>query len=87
MNPPATVEVITDRIFVVRGHKVIVDADLAALYGTTTKRLNEQVKRNQKRCPADFMRPVEAWEACRRLPLTVQEAFAIAANVAPYLHA
>jgi predicted TIM-barrel fold metal-dependent hydrolase len=36
---------------------------------------------------ADFMRPVEAWEACRQLPLTVQEASAIAANVAPYLHA
>jgi hypothetical protein len=39
----------------VRGHKVLVDADLAALYGVTTKRLNEQVKRNAERFPEDFM--------------------------------
>ena len=36
---------------------------------------------------ADFMRPVEAWEACRQLSLTVQETSAVAANVAPYLRA
>jgi predicted TIM-barrel fold metal-dependent hydrolase len=35
----------------------------------------------------DFMRPIEAWEACRQLPLTAQEVSAVAANVAPYLHA
>ena len=39
----------------IRGQKVIVDADLAALYGVPTKRLNEQVKRNIDRFPADFM--------------------------------
>jgi ORF6N domain-containing protein len=38
-----------------RGHKVLLDVDLAALYGVTTKRLNEQVKRNRSRFPADFM--------------------------------
>jgi len=42
-------------IFVLRGQKVILDADLAKLYGVTTKRLNEQVKRNQERFPEDFM--------------------------------
>jgi predicted TIM-barrel fold metal-dependent hydrolase len=36
---------------------------------------------------ADFMRPIEAWEACRQLPLTVLETSAVAANVAPYLRA
>jgi predicted TIM-barrel fold metal-dependent hydrolase len=36
---------------------------------------------------ADFMRPVEAWEACRRLPLAIHETSAVAANVAPYLRA
>lgn len=41
-------------ILEVRGQKVIIDADLAALYGTFTKRLNEQVKRNEDRFPADF---------------------------------
>ena len=43
------------RIITVRGQKVIVDADLAELYGTTTKRLNEQVRRNSERFPNDFM--------------------------------
>ena len=42
-------------ILVLRGHKVLLDAELAALYGVTTKRLNEQVKRNRERFPDDFM--------------------------------
>jgi hypothetical protein len=42
-------------IIVVRGQKVIVDADLARLYGVKTWRLNEQVKRNNGRFPSDFM--------------------------------
>jgi hypothetical protein len=42
-------------IFLIRGHKVMLDIDLAHLYGVTTKRLNEQVKRNRNRFPADFM--------------------------------
>jgi hypothetical protein len=42
-------------IYVIRGHKVMFDADLAALYGVETKRLKEQVKRNLERFPEDFM--------------------------------
>lgn len=42
-------------ILTIRGHKVILDADLADLYGVTTKRLNEQVKRNAERFPSDFV--------------------------------
>jgi hypothetical protein len=42
-------------ILVLRGHKVLLDTELAALYGVTTKRLNEQVKRNRERFPDDFM--------------------------------
>lgn len=42
-------------ILEIRGERVILDADLAALYDVPTKRLNEQVKRNRKRFPADFM--------------------------------
>ena len=42
-------------ILEIRGERVILDADLARLYGVTTKRLNEQVKRNRERFPADFM--------------------------------
>lgn len=42
-------------IFVIRGHKVMLDSDLAKLYGVETKRLNEAVKRNIERFPEDFM--------------------------------
>jgi len=49
------VEVIATKILLVRGQKVILDKDLAELYGVPTKRLNEQVKRNIKRFPEDFM--------------------------------
>jgi hypothetical protein len=42
-------------ILVIRGEKVMLDADLAVLYGVTTKRLNEQVKRNRDRFPKDFI--------------------------------
>ncbi len=50
-----SIESITSRIFVIRGKKVMLDRDLALLYEVTTKRLNEQVKRNMKRFPGDFM--------------------------------
>jgi len=43
------------KILLVRGKKVMIDRDLAELYGVSTKRLNEQVKRNIKRFPTDFM--------------------------------
>ena len=45
---------ITPVIRTIRGQKVIVDSDLARIYGVTTKRLNEQVKRNFNRFPPDF---------------------------------
>lgn len=47
-------EHIQSRILVLRGLRVILDVDLAALYGVTTRRLNEQVKRNRAKFPADF---------------------------------
>ena len=46
---------IAERILVLRGQRVLLDADLAALYGVTPKRLNEQVRRNRARFPVDFM--------------------------------
>jgi ORF6N domain len=46
---------ITRAILVLRGQRVLLDAELATLYGVTTKRLNEQVKRNAARFPEDFM--------------------------------
>jgi hypothetical protein len=53
---------IESRILVVREHKVIIDADLAALYGVPTKALNQAVKRNAERFPADFMFQLSAAE-------------------------
>jgi hypothetical protein len=53
---------IESRILVVRNQKVIIDADLAQLYGVDTKRLNEQVKRNIERFPHDFMFQLSAAE-------------------------
>lgn len=48
-------EIITSKIFIIRGQKVMLDGDLAKLYGVETRRLNEQVKRNLSRFPLDFM--------------------------------
>lgn len=48
-------EEIEQKIFIIRSNKVMLDIDLASLYGVQTKRLNEQVKRNIKRFPEDFM--------------------------------
>jgi hypothetical protein len=50
-------------ILILRRQRVILDADLAALYGVTTKRLNEQVRRNQDRFPEDFMFQLTTEEA------------------------
>jgi len=64
--PTARIE---SAILLIRRQKVILDTDLARLYGVTTKRLNEQVKRNRKRFPADFM-----------FRLTVEEKAEVVAN-------
>ena len=48
-------EVIISKIYVVRGQKVMIDRDLAEMYGVTTGNLNRSVKRNMKRFPEDFI--------------------------------
>lgn len=48
-------EIIENRIFLIRGKKVMFDRDLARLYGVETKKLNQAVKRNKTRFPEDFM--------------------------------
>ena len=47
--------IIVDKIYIVRGHKVMLDKDLAEMYDVETSRLNEAVKRNISRFPEDFM--------------------------------
>ena len=63
------IEVIERHIFVLRGHRVMLDRDLAALYGVETRALNQAVKRNRDRFPEDFM-----------FQLTIEEATLIAAS-------
>lgn len=48
-------EMVLDKIYFIRGQKVLLDRDLAQLYGIETKRLKEAVKRNRSRFPEDFM--------------------------------
>ena len=57
------VEIIERKIYLFRGHKVMLDSDLAELYEVSTRRLNEQVKRNVARFPADFMFQLSEEEA------------------------
>jgi len=52
---PIPVERIAQVILLIRGEKILLDRDLAKLYGVSTKRLNEQVRRNRDRFPDDFM--------------------------------
>jgi hypothetical protein len=54
-KPDVEVAKIEQRILLVRGERVIIDADLAEFYGVPTKRLNEQVTRNELRFPVDFV--------------------------------
>lgn len=86
-------EAITQRILVLREQKILLDADLAALYGVQTRRLNEQVRRNRERFPQDFifeLTPDEfanlksqfatsSWGGRRKLPLAFTEHGAIMA--------
>jgi hypothetical protein len=89
----ASVEQIESRIFIIRGQKVMLDADLAELYGVETRRLNEQVSRNSERFPEDFMFQLTAeefanlksqfatssWGGRRKLPYVFTEHGAIMA--------
>jgi phage regulator Rha-like protein len=61
MSDLISAQAITTKILIIRGKRVILDSDLAMLYGVKTKRLNEQVARNKKRFPEDFMFQL-SWE-------------------------
>jgi hypothetical protein len=90
---PLPLQAITRRIVVMREQKVLLDSDLAALHGVETRRLNEQVRRNRARFPADFVFELSAeeladlmsqfatssWGGRRKLPLAFTEHGAIMA--------
>jgi hypothetical protein len=54
MAPEREIEKVEDSILLIRGQRVMLDSDLAKIYGTSTMRLNEQRRRNAARFPADF---------------------------------
>jgi len=86
-------EAITQRIRVLREQKILLDSDLASLYGVETRRLNEQVRRNRDRFPTDFIFELtrdefdnlksqfatSSWGGRRKLPLAFTEHGAIMA--------
>jgi hypothetical protein len=61
------IELIENRIYIIRGQRVMLDKDLAVLYGVTTKNLNKAVNRNPKRFPEDFAFQLtkEEWDSLR----------------------
>ncbi len=58
-----TLEWIAEKIYAIRAHRVMIDSDLAGLYGVTTSALNQSVKRNRTRFPTDFMFELTADES------------------------
>jgi hypothetical protein len=84
---------VASRIFVVRGQRILLDMDLAALYGVTVRRLNEQVRRNGERFPEGFVHALtnqevanlksqfatSSWGGRRKAPLAFTEHGAIMA--------
>lgn len=62
MSEPLMLENVAGRIFVTRSQRVMLDSELATLYGVSTSRLNQQVKRNPARFPAEFMFQLTASE-------------------------
>lgn len=64
MNLPDAVQDISSRILTIRGVRVILDGDLAELYGVSTSRLNQQVHRNASRFPDDFAFQLSEAEWC-----------------------
>jgi phage regulator Rha-like protein len=80
-------EVILNKIYIIRGQKVMLDNEIAKMYGVETRRLNEQVKRNIERFPANFMfqlsseefehlksqNATSSWGGRRKLPFAFTE--------------
>jgi len=54
MSSTRKIDNVESAIYLIRGHRVMLDSDLAAIYQVTTRRLNEQLRRNRKRFPEDF---------------------------------
>src|SRR5438132_76212 len=83
---PAPIELVERRIYLIRGQKVMLDADLAELYQAPTKALNQAVRRNRDRFPADFMFQLTSDEASalRSQIVTLEKGRGRYSKYAPY---
>lgn len=72
---PVSEELIVEKIYIIRGFKIMLDNDLAEMYGVSTSRLNEAVKRNVTRFPEDFMFQLlgEEWGSLRPQLVTLKQ--------------
>jgi len=100
MSVPVPRERIEQTILVIRGHNVMLDSDLAQLYGVTAGRLNEAVKRYEDRFPSDFMFRLtkkeyedlryhfgtSRWGDRRYLPYAFSEHGAVPVSMVSYRH-
>ncbi len=78
------IERIERKIYLIRGQKVMLDHDLAELYGVSTKRLNEQVKRNMNRFPADFMFSLTRQEIMRMSQIATSSSIKFSKSVSAF---
>ncbi len=78
---------IAERIYVVRGQKVILDSDLAVLYEVPTKQFNQAVKRNLGKFPTDFMFPLTQteWDSLRSQIVTLETGRGFHRKYLPYV--
>jgi len=75
------VEIVEKRIYLLRGKKVMLDRDLAELYGVETRVLNQAVRRNSKRFPDDFMFILTREEIMRLSQIVITSSFKFSPNV------
>jgi hypothetical protein len=81
MSDLIPVEQIEKRIYLIRGQKVMLDRDLAELYGAPTWRINEQVKRNRERFPEDFMFSLNKQEILSISQIAISSSIKFSKNV------
>lgn len=77
-------EVVMQQIYLIRGQKMMLDRDLAVLYGYETKRMNEQVKRNRERFPSNFMFQLTAEEVENLRSQSATANLAVKSRTLPY---
>lgn len=84
MNDLIPIERIENKIYLIRGEKVMLDFDLAELYEVSTGRLNEQVKRNLDRFPGDFMFSLTRQEILRISQFAISSSIKFSKNVTAF---